>query len=180
MIALVCAASPAAAEKKLWAGGEVGLATLGQLTPQRTDLNPKDSATAFTLGASARYGISSLLSVGVASRVTFGVDSLVLGEGGNQLDVRGRLAVGKAVAARIKVFGFVAPGYTVIYDGNLEPSGLLLDVGGGAAYALGPGIAITAELGLQLAFLHYNGVFEEEEMTQRYVRLSVGFVVPIR
>lgn len=174
------ASRPAVAEKKLWAGGELGLMTLGKLTPQRTDLNPKDSATAFTLGASARYGISSLLSVGIGSRIAFGVDSLVLGEGGNQLDIRARVAVGKAIAARIKLYGFVSPGYTVIYDGNLEPSGFLLDFGAGAAYALGPGIALTAELGLQLAFLHYDGVFEEEKMDQRYAHLTVGFVVPIR
>jgi hypothetical protein len=180
VIGLVCAASPAAAENKLWAGGDAGVMTLGKLTPQRNDLNPKDSATAFTLGANARYGISSLLSVGVGARITFGVDSLVLGEGGNQLDARARLAVGKAVAARVKAYGFVSPGYTVIYDGNLEPSGFLVDVGAGAAYALGPGIALTAELGLRLAFLSYEGVFETEEMTQRYVHLTVGFVVPIR
>lgn len=181
MIALVSASlvRPALAEKQLWAGGELGLATLGLLTPQRTDLKPKDSATAFTLGVTARYGLSSLLSVGAGARITFGVDSLVVGEGGNQLDARARIAVGKAVAARVKAYGFVSPGYTVIYDGNLEPSGFLLDFGAGAAYALGPGIALTAELGLQLAFLHYDGVFEEEKMTQRYAHLTVGFVIPV-
>jgi hypothetical protein len=180
---LVVAAQPAAADdKKLWAGGELAIMPLGWADSGGSN-GARAEPVVFALGGAARYGISPLLSVGAGMRLSFGVLGIEQEATGRQLDLRVRVAVGKAVAPTVKVFGFVAPGYAWLSDEMTSPSGPLLGFGAGASYALGPGIALTGELAFQRAKMvepSSTGLLDDYRLDQSFIQISGGFVVPLR
>jgi len=138
-----------AAEFQFLPSGEIALE--GNLGPIRgsTDV---DTEAAYGVALVAEYPVHRYLTVGLAPRFLFNVKGEDADEGGTQLDlpvrVTGRFPVGRKAA----VFGFVAPGFSIVFPGDWpedadKPAGFVLGFGGGAAFQVSPTLAVVGELG---------------------------------
>ncbi len=145
---------------KLWLGGHLGLSPLGTVKAEALGMSvSNDAGTAFELGGRVEYQVAPFLSIGIAPAILLGVKAKDATDSASQLDLPLRVAIGGEVAPRIRLYGFAAPGYTILFppsdaNGNTtHPSGFMIGFGGGAAFRLAPKFTLAGELGYQFRFL---------------------------
>jgi hypothetical protein len=160
--ALIASAGAASAEGVHASAGFV-TATAGTMTvevgPDSADFDLK---TAFGVAAAVDYDVLPFLSVGIAPRLFFGVkpsdEVFENSDAAKILDLRARVTGFHEVAPKLTLFGYFAPGYSLMMsaddseDGGSDPKGLVVGVGGGANYAVTPQIFVGADVGYQLGF----------------------------
>jgi outer membrane protein with beta-barrel domain len=147
------------AEPKMWAGGHLGLSPIGTLKADAMGMSASnDAATAFEIGGRFEYQVAPLISIGVAPAILFGVKAKDANDSASQLDLPLRIAVGGEVAPKVRLYGFAAPGYSILFppsdaNGNTtHPSGFMIGFGGGVGYRVAPTFMIAGELGYQFRF----------------------------
>lgn len=145
-----------------WAiGGNFGISPTGKL---KTEFGNQpltaDTATAFSLGGLLDYRANRNVSIGFAPNLIFGVKDEDADSSGTQLDLPLRIAVGGPVAPKVRLYGFVSPGYSVLFPpddfkdaGFGNPSGFSLGFGGGAGFRVGRNLTLTTELSYQFRWL---------------------------
>lgn len=145
---------------KLWLGGHLGLSPFGTLKAEAMGMSASfDAATAFEIGGRLEYQVAPLVSIGIAPALLFGVKEKDASDSSSQLDLPLRITVGGEVAPKVRLYGFGAPGYTILFppsdsQGNtMHPSGFMIGFGGGAAFRLAPKFTLAGELGYQFRFL---------------------------
>jgi hypothetical protein len=148
-----------AAEPELWVGGHLGLSPLGTLKADAQGaMASADAATALDLGGRVDFSVLPMLSIGFAPTLRLNVKGTNDNDSGSQLDLPIRVLVGGSVAPMVRLYGFAAPGYSILFppsgggDDN-HPSGFMIGFGGGVRYRLAPRFALAGELGYQFRFV---------------------------
>lgn len=145
---------------RVWLGGHLGLSPIGTFKAELLGVNGSvDAATAFEIGGRVEVAVLPFLSLGLAPSLLLHVRSTEASNSGSLLDLPLRVAVGGDVAPKIRVYGFAAPGYTILFPpadamGNTtHPSGFMIGFGGGVGVRVAPRFALAGELGYQFRFL---------------------------
>jgi len=143
-------------------GGTLGISPTGKFKVEfGDDTFTADTATAVGLGGLLEYRVNRNVAIGFAPNLIFGVKGQDDDESGTQLDLPLRIAVGGPVAPKVRLYGFVSPGYSVLFSpdrvddqtGFGNPSGFMLGFGGGAGFRVGRNLTLTTELGYQFRWL---------------------------
>jgi hypothetical protein len=173
-----------------WIGGSFGLSPVGTLKAKATlggntlDTST-DAATAFQINGLLDFHLSPLFSIGFAPGIIFNVKGTGDTDSGSELDLPIRLALGGPVAPTVRLYGFVSPGYTVLFppsdDQNAtgHPSGFMIGFGGGASFRVAPGIRLTGELGYQFRFVSTTVQGADLSLQVNYLTLAFGIVAAI-
>lgn len=147
------------APSKVWLGGQLGLSPLGTLKTEVLGMTASiDAATAFEIGGRAEFRVLPFLSIGAAPSLVLNVKSTEASKSGSELDLPLRIALGGDVAPRVRIYGFAAPGYTVLFlpadsmGNTTHPSGFMIGFGGGVGVQVAPRFALAGELGYQFRF----------------------------
>jgi hypothetical protein len=172
---------------KVWIGGSLGLSPVGTLKAKVDALNldaSDDAGVAFQINGLIDFRVTPLLSIGFAPGIIFNVKATNDDTSGSELDLPIRVTLGGPVAPKIRMYGFVSPGYSIFYppsdaDALGHPAGFMLGFGGGAGFRVAPGVMLTGELGYQFRFLSntVNGV--DFTLQNNYLTFAVGLVAAI-
>lgn len=148
-----------ASDAKIWVGGHLGLSPLGTLKAEAMGTSDStDAATAFEIGGRLEFQVAPLVSIGIAPTILLGVKSKDASDSATQLDLPLRIAVGGEVAPKIRIYGFAAPGYSILFPpssgtGDTQhPSGFMIGFGGGVGYRIAPKFTLAGELSYQFRF----------------------------
>jgi hypothetical protein len=147
-----------AVEPALWLGGQLGLSPVGTLKVDAQGASGSaDAATALELGGRLEYAVHPMISIGFAPALVFNVKGTNDNTSGSQLDLPLRVHVGGLVAPTVRLYGFAAPGYSILFPpsggDDQHPSGFMIGFGGGARIRVAPRFALAGELGYQFRFL---------------------------
>jgi DNA gyrase inhibitor GyrI len=145
-----------------------------------TSANSSDTVFAVGVSAFVDYSLSPWLAFGVSPQVIFRVkpDGLV-DESAKELDLRGRLTARLPLSPKVRVFGRLSPGYSVIVLPSFpgldrpNPAGLVMDVSVGAEVAVLPRLFIVSGLGYQMGFQSTS----VGDFRTRYLHLGAGFAI---
>jgi hypothetical protein len=137
------------------------------------------AAVAYGIGGTFDYAVHEHLSIGVAPRLVLNVvpsedDGFDEDDDASQLDLRARLKAHTAVAPGVEAYGYLAPGYSILFDDDDDASGFAIAVGAGATYDLTPATYLSGEIGYQKAFqgMEVQGV--DVEVNTSYLHLGFG------
>ena len=177
------AAQPAApvAERGAHLGAELSVLPIGTLhAAAGNDSASADAVAALGIGAVLQYQINPLIALDLAPRVVFNVKAEDDADSATELDLRVRLTAGGQVAPGVRVYGAVAPGYSVVFLPEQEPvelpnpSGLIFGFGVGVAFKVAPAVTMTGEIGYQLGF--QGGTFQgvDFDFDTRYLDFTAG------
>ncbi|HEU4728468.1 MAG TPA: outer membrane beta-barrel protein [Kofleriaceae bacterium] len=166
---------------RLWIGGHLGLSPIGSLEASAQGFSSSvDAASAFEIGGLVDYRLTPIFSIGFAPTVVLHVKGTGDSDSGSELDLPLRVTAGSEVAPRIRLYGFVTPGFSILYppsngQGDTpHPSGFMIGFGGGAGYHVAPRVMLTGELGYQFRFLSDTVAGVDATFHVNYLTLSVG------
>jgi Outer membrane protein beta-barrel domain len=161
-------------------GGTVSVLPLGQIHLEGGGLSESvDTATAFAFGGIAEVQLLTYLAIGFAPRLLFNVKGEDGTESGRELDLALRVIGNVPVGGIVQLYGFAAPGYSVIYvpdwpDELSNPAGFIFGFGGGVGLDLDPRFRLAVELGYQLGGQQVTEQGETLELDISYVHLGVS------
>jgi hypothetical protein len=140
-------------------GGQLQVLPASELEGENVSIDLK---TSLALVGTFDYAVHPNIDVGAAPRIAFGLkpEEYDGDESLTQFDLAARVTGHTPVGAKVEVFGFVSPGYSIISssdDDDDSSTGLILGLGGGAAFAVTPTIALVGELGYTLGFQSVDG-----------------------
>jgi len=143
-----------------------------------------DTDSAFAINAVIDTDLHPNFAIGFAPHVIFGVkgenDN---GDGSTELDLMVRGTGQFPVTPRVRVYGYIAPGYSIVFladkpDAVDNPAGFVLGFGGGAAFRFGRKAFVTGELGYQIGYqgttLHAFGLSTDVDAATSYFHLGAG------
>jgi hypothetical protein len=163
-------------------GVQLELVPTGTLKVKGTGVDQTYTA-AFTagIGGTFDYDVTPNLSIGLAPRFIFGVinkDAPSGADSSSELDLRARFTAHFPVNPKVAVYGFAAPGYSVILQPNDSPvdnpSGFVLGLGGGLTVDVAPNLYLAGELGYQLGFQSVTYMGQSADVTTDLMSISVG------
>jgi hypothetical protein len=173
-------------ESKLWIGGDFGVSPVGTLKASAQGQSSSlDSATAFGIGGLIDYHVTPIISVGFAPNLLFNVKATSDNDSGSELDLPIRVSAGGDVAPKVRLYGFLAPGYSIYFppsngQGDIgHPSGFMLGLGGGAGFQVAPKVMLTGELGYQFRFSSVNFAGTDISLQINYLTFAAGAVFAI-
>jgi hypothetical protein len=162
VLAVLAIAAPARADddgRGTWVGAEIAVLPNGTLTSKFLGVEiDSDTETAYGVGFFVENHLTDLVSIGISPRMLVNVVQTGTGhDSGQQLDLRARVAVGKEVVPKVRLYGTAMPGYSIGFPPSdtmitSHPSGFIFGIGGGAAVALGHRSVLSFELGYQWGF----------------------------
>jgi hypothetical protein len=145
-----------------------------------------DAKFAFGVMPTFDFGLNQFLFVGLAPQFIFNVtpDSAT-GDAGQELDLRARVGGIAKVADTIRLFGYAAPGYSIVMVPNKEagvdnPAGFVLGFAAGAALDLSSTVYLSGELGYQLGYQSANDLdvrLRAWAAKTNYLHIGVGLGV---
>lgn len=144
-----------------------------------------DTRTTVGFGGLVDRMLSPLVSVGFAPRVLIGVRPDKNLESSTQVDLRLRVAVGSNMTPRTRFYGFVAPGYSVIFlprqmDGrHFHPHGMIAAFGAGISVAMSGRLALVGEIGYQLGYQGTTMYDVDVTFQDNLLHLGVGLVAAL-
>lgn len=177
-------------------GADLELAPSGSITTQiGSSSSTTDAAASYGIGGLFDFGVSRYLSIGFAPRYLLNVkaSNSQNNPGGSndtatELDLRARIAAHVPVANKLQAYGYVAPGYSIIFapsnsNNSDNATGLSLGFGGGVQYQIKPSLALTGELGYQVGYQSVTvdvlGLKSDIEFETRYLHFGVGLLLAI-
>ena len=130
----------------------------GSMEVQTATAGTMGFALAPSAGVSAQLGFrASLISVALVPRYLPSRHAeLDPSSTFSQLDLAVRVAGHYAITPELDVFGFVAPGYSVLFTNNDGAAGAVLAIGIGAAYAVARHVELDATLAYDYGDQHSN------------------------
>jgi hypothetical protein len=136
-----------------------------------------DTAVAFGLRPAFDYSINDYFFVGFAPQFLLNVkgdDSN--GSAGKALDLQLRIGGHAPVADRVHLYGYLAPGYSIIFppSGNDNATGFVLGVAVGAMYAISDKLFAAADIGYQLGYQEYTFQGADFDFHLRYLLIGLG------
>lgn len=142
--------------ERLRVGGSVSVLPVGEIEASVGNQSASaDTEMATALGGVIEYQIGPNFAIGFTPRVIFNIKPEDAEESAEELDLVLRLIGNVPVGVNVDLYGFAAPGYSVLYvpdwpDGVDDPAGFLFGLGGGVALDVNPQFRLAAELGYQL------------------------------
>jgi hypothetical protein len=135
-----------------------------------------DTAFAFGFRPALDYSFNDYFFVGVSPQLMLNVKGdNYNGDAGKALDLLLRVGGHAPVAERIHLYGFLSPGYSVIYpDVGNNPSGFVLGVTAGGMYALNEKLFASADIGYQLGYQEVTIANADLDFRLRYLLIGLG------
>ena len=140
-----------------------------------------DAKFAFGIMPTFDFSLNQFLFVGVAPQYIFNVmPDDGDGSAGTELDLRARVGGIAKVADAVRVFGYLAPGYSIVMlpdDGFVpvdDPKGFVLGFAAGAAFDLAPSTYLTGEVGYQVGYQTTELANNDVDIKTNYLHLGVG------
>jgi hypothetical protein len=182
LVGLFFLAAPLASARaeRVRLGGTVSLLPIGQAQVEAGEVSEsEDTATAVGLGAVVEVQLLTNLAVGFAPRLILNVKGEEATESAKELDLAVRLIGNVPVGEMVQLYGFAAPGYSIIYvpdlpDGISNPAGLILGFGGGVGFDINPRFRLAAELGYQPGEQQISEEGETVDLNISYLHLGVS------
>jgi hypothetical protein len=142
-----------------------------------------DAKFAFGIVPTFDYNINEYLFVGLAPQIILNViPKDADGKAAKELDLRARVGGNAKVADTIRLFGYLAPGYSIIMfpdkmDGLSNPAGFVLGFAGGALFDLTPSVFANAEVGYQVGFQSVSFMGASADLKTNYLHIGLGIGV---
>jgi hypothetical protein len=172
------------------AAAHADVAAQAQILPSvdgNTDGESYSLGTGYAVAAQLGARVTPNLSVEFAPRYAFGMKAEGDDEDWGQIDLAVRLT-GHLPLQRDKseVFGFVAPGYSMIFLPKVnfrdleidDPTGPVLGFGAGAAYTLWPTLELVGDVGYSWGFqsttVRFEGETSDADLRTRILHVGVG------
>ena len=166
----VAAADPVD-EPKAWVGFQAEINPAGTINTSGSAfgiVGPDESfgtQFAYGLGLDFDYQVMPLLAIGFAPRVLFNVIPNDSDSDTQQLlDLRLRVAVGKEVIPKLRLYGILTTGWGITLGGKNDVfvqgdnfNGFTIGFGGGASYAITPTLRLFGEATYEFGFENNNG-----------------------
>jgi hypothetical protein len=143
-----------------------------------------DTSFAFAIMPTFDVGLGQFLFVGLAPQFIFNVkgkDDEGSGDddAARELDLRARVGAIAKVADTVRVFGYVAPGYSIIMapdkdDGVDNPAGFVLGFAGGALADISPTTYLSGEVGYQLGYQKFDFGGASIDSKSNYLHIGIG------
>jgi len=176
------------ADSKLWIGAGVGLSPAGTLKVKvANEEQSADTVTGYQINGLIDIRVAPHVSIGFAPGILFNIKSSGDTTSATELDLPVRLTLDSVVAPKIRMYGFVSPGYTILFppsdgDGNNvlgHPSGFMVGFGGGIGIRVAPKVIVTGELGYQFRFASNTVQNVDFSIDVNYLTLALGLVVAV-
>lgn len=135
-----------------------------------------DTAVAFGLRPAFDYSINKYLFVGFGPQFLFNVKADSGSDAGKAVDLLLRVGGHAPVADNVQLYGYLAPGYSVIYPptGNEDPSGFVLGVAVGALFSINERLFASADIGYQLGYQEATVLGADFDYHLRYLLIGLG------
>jgi hypothetical protein len=141
-----------------------------------------DTKFAFGIVPTFDYNINEYFFAGLAPQIILNViPKDAMGSAGKELDLRARVGGNAKIADTIRLFGYLAPGYSIIMipdkmSGESNPAGFVLGFAGGAIFDLTSQLFANAEVGYQVGFqsISYMGVSADTKTNYLHIGLGIG------
>jgi hypothetical protein len=166
--------------KKASVGAQFELLPVGSfhLAAGQESMDPS-AAVAYGIGGTFDYAVHEHLSIGVAPRLVLHVvpsedDGFDEDDDASELDLRARLKFHTAVAPGVEAYGYLAPGYSILFDDEDDASGFAIAVGAGATYDLTPAMYLSGEIGYQKGFQSTEVQGVDVDVNASYLHLGLG------
>jgi Outer membrane protein beta-barrel domain len=181
LVGLFLAAPVASARaERVRLGGTVSLLPIGQAQLQAEGVSETaDTATAFGLGGVVEVQLLTNLAVGFAPRLLLNVKGEEDTESAKELDLAVRVIGNLPVGGSVQLYGFAAPGYSIIYIPDLpdeitNPAGFIFGFGAGVGFDLNPRFRLATEIGYQLGGQQVSVEDETLDVEISYLHLGVS------
>ena len=175
LVAVIVLGSNAPARAHSHAGVALKLMPVGTI---ETSGGSTDTSVAFAIQPFIDFEVlRPFLYIGVAPQLILNVKGDdAFGSSGQELDLFARVMGRIPVAHNIQLYGYLAPGFSVIFvpdkaPGFNNPTGFVLGFAGGISYSITPSLFIAGEIGYQVGFQSSDGT----DFKSRF--LSLGFVI---
>jgi hypothetical protein len=180
------AEATAPAESKAWLGAHFGMSPSGTMKVDVGSMLSGESgtSTAYEVGGQFEYRITPFISIGAAPALVFNVQGDGAKKSATLLDLPLRVSAGADVAPSVRLYGFAAPGYTILFPPsesamNDNASGFMIGFGGGAAFKVAPKVALTGEVGYQFRFPSQTVQSVDVSLQVNYLTFAVGIAAGI-
>jgi hypothetical protein len=177
---LLAAPLASARAERVRLGGTVALLPIGQAHVEAEGLSEsEDTATAVGLGGLVEVQLLTNLAVGFAPRLILNVKGEDGTESGKELDLAFRVIGNVPVGPMVQLYGFAAPGYSVIYipdwpDELSNPAGFIFGFGGGVGFDINPQFRLAVELGYQIGGQQLSEEGQTVDVEISYLHLGVS------
>ena len=135
-----------------------------------------DTAFAFGIMPVFDYLVLPNFFVGFAPSYTLNVKSKdATGDAAKELDLMVRIGGGLPVAEKIGVYGYLSPGYSILFppEGD-KPKGLMLGFHAGGMMDVAPNVFVNAELGYQLGFQKVTFQGTDIDLKSNHFQIGLG------
>jgi len=135
-----------------------------------------DMAFAFGLRPAFDYSINEYFFVGVSPQFLLNVKGEDADDAGKELDLLVRVGGHAPVADKLHLYGYLAPGYSIIYPptGSDDPAGFVLGITAGAIYSFSDKLFAVADIGYQLGFQEVTVLGADFDYRLRYLLIGLG------
>lgn len=171
------AAISAHADPKIAVGAQLELLPVGTFHVGTSQQSQDQSAeVAYGVSGSIDYAVHPNLSIGFAPRLALNVipTDVTDGDAAQQLDLRARVKAHAKVASGVEAYGYLAPGYSMLFNNDDTASGLAIAFGAGATYDLSPTTYLSGEIGYQAGFQSESILGQTVDIHARYLHLGFG------
>jgi len=165
------------ADPKIAVGAQLELLPLGTFHLATSQFSQDQSAeVAYGISGSFDYAVHPNISIGFAPRLALNVipTDTTDGHPAKQLDLRARVKAHTKVAPGVEAYGFLAPGYSMLFSEGDTASGLAIALGAGATYDLSPTTYLSGEIGYQFGFQSDTVAGQNMDVHARYLHLGFG------
>jgi hypothetical protein len=147
----------------------------------QTDDESYSLGTGFAVAAQLGVRVAPNLSVAFAPRLVFGMKPEDSDDEWSQADLAVRLTGHVPLGSeKNEVFGYVAPGYSMIFLPDVryrgitidDPSGVVLGIGAGAAFEIWPTLSLVGDVGYSWGF-HSTTASYQGESTDADLRTDI-------
>jgi hypothetical protein len=174
---LVLTLSAAGAQAQgMRAGVDFRVLPVGKVTFAAGDSSRSfDTAVALGFTGHIDYAINANLMIGLMPQFLFNVKGEDDSESATELDLMVRIAGGLPLG-EIMAFGYIAPGYSLIFipDSDETPKGLVIDFGFGGSYSISQQVYFSFDAGYQVGFQSVTLGNVSGEIKTSFLHLGAG------
>jgi hypothetical protein len=135
-----------------------------------------DTAFAFGLRPAFDYSINDYFFIGFSPQLLLNVKGEDDDDAGKELDLLVRVGGHAPVADNLHLYGYLAPGYSIIYPsaGDEDPAGFVLGVAAGAIYSFSDKLFAVGDIGYQLGYQEVTIFGADVDYRLRYLLIGLG------
>ena len=137
-----------------------------------------DTAFAFGLRPAFDYSVNEYFFVGFSPQLMLNVkgDDDDDTDASKALDLLVRVGAHAPVAEKVHLYGFLSPGYSIIYPaaGDQDPAGFVLGVTAGGMYSFTDRLFASLDVGYQLGFQEFTVAGGDFDFHLRYLLIGAG------